>query len=74
MNEEDKYIGNMLDDRYEILEIIGEGGMAIVYRALDHRLNRHVAVKIMRDEMAADEEFRRRFCAESQASPKFHRH
>lgn len=67
MNEEDKYIGKMLDDRYEILEIIGEGGMAIVYRALDHRLNRHVAVKIMRDEMAADEEFRRRFCAESHA-------
>ena len=57
----------MLDDRYEILEVIGEGGMAIVYRALDHRLNRDVAVKIMRDEMAADEEFRRRFCTESHA-------
>ena len=67
MNEEEKYIGNMLDDRYEILETIGEGGMAIVFKALDHRLNRYVAVKIMREEMAQDEEFRRRFCAESQA-------
>lgn len=67
MDTNDKYSGKMLDDRYEILEVIGEGGMAIVYRALDHRLNRDVAVKIMRDEMAADEEFRRRFCTESHA-------
>ena len=67
MNENDKYIGQMLDERYEILERIGEGGMAIVYKAMCHRLNRYVAIKIMRDEMAADEEFRRRFCAESQA-------
>ena len=67
MNEEEKYIGNLLDGRYEILETIGEGGMAIVFRALDHRLNRYVAVKIMREEMAKDEEFRRRFCAESHA-------
>ena len=67
MDTNDKSIGKMLDDRYEIREIIGEGGMAIVYRALDHRLNRDVAVKIMRDEMAADEEFRRRFCTESHA-------
>ena len=67
MNEEEKYIGKLLDDRYEILETIGEGGMALVFRALDHRLNRYVAVKIMREEMAKDEEFRRRFCAESHA-------
>lgn len=67
MENNDKYIGTLLDDRYEILQVIGEGGMAIVYRALDHRLNRDVAVKIMRDEMAADEEFRRRFCTESHA-------
>ena len=67
MNEEEKYIGKLLDDRYEILETIGEGGMALVFRALDHRLNRYVAVKIMREEMAEDEEFRRRFCAESHA-------
>ena len=67
MNENDKYLGMLLDDRYELQEQIGEGGMAYVYRAVDRRLNRSVAVKIMRDEMAADEEFRRRFCAESQA-------
>ncbi len=67
MDTNDNYIGKMLDERYEILEVIGEGGMAVVYRALDHRLNRYVAVKIMRDEMAADEEFRRRFCTESHA-------
>ena len=67
MNEQDKYIGQILEDRYEISELIGEGGMARVYRALDKRLNRKVAVKIKRDEMAADEDFRRRFCAESQA-------
>jgi len=67
MNTNDKYIGKILDDRYEILEVIGEGGMAVVYKALCHRLNRYDAVKIMREDMAADEEFRRRFCAESHA-------
>ncbi|MCR5173619.1 MAG: protein kinase, partial [Oscillospiraceae bacterium] len=63
----DKYIGKMLDNRYEIVEKIGTGGMAIVYKAKDHRLNRFVAVKIMKEELAEDEEFRRRFRAESQA-------
>ena len=48
MPNTDKYIGKLLDDRYEILEVIGEGGMAVVYKALCHRLNRYVAVKIMR--------------------------
>lgn len=67
MPDTDKYIGKLLDGRYEILEVIGEGGMAVVYKALCHRLNRYVAVKIMRDDMAADDEFRRRFCAESHA-------
>ena len=61
------FIGTLLDDRYEILQVIGEGGMAIVYKALDHRLNRNVAVKIMREDMLADEEFRSRFCAEAHA-------
>lgn len=65
--EDDKYIGMMLDGRYEIIERIGEGGMAIVYKALCHRLDRYVAVKIMRDDLAADEDVRRRFCAESHA-------
>ena len=67
MNENDRYIGMILDDRYEIQQLIGEGGMAVVYRATDNRLHRQVAVKIMREEMASDEEFKRRFCAESQA-------
>ena len=63
----DKYIGKLLDDRYEILELIGTGGMANVYKALCHRLNRYDAVKIMRDDTAADECFRKRFRTESQA-------
>ena len=66
-NTNDKYIGRILDDRYEIIELIGSGGMANVYKALCHRLNRYDAVKIMRDETAANTELRRRFCAESQA-------
>ena len=63
----DKYLGTMLDDRYEILEVIGTGGMAVVYMAMCHRLNRYVAVKILRDELANDEEFRKRFQTEAQA-------
>ena len=63
----DKYIGRLLDNRYEIREVIGMGGMAVVYKARDHRLNRFVAVKILKDEYSQDEEFRRRFHAESQA-------
>nr|WP_325182503.1 Stk1 family PASTA domain-containing Ser/Thr kinase [uncultured Oscillibacter sp.] len=63
----DQYIGKMLDSRYEILERIGTGGMAVVYKTRDHRLNRLVAVKILKPELAQDEDFRRRFNAESQA-------
>ena len=66
-NTTDKYIGKILDERYEIIELIGSGGMANVYKALCHRLNRYDAVKIMRDETAANTELRRRFRAESQA-------
>ena len=64
---ENKYIGSILDDRYEILEIIGEGGMALVFKAKDLRLNRLVAVKIMREDLMDDEEFRSRFYAEAHA-------
>ena len=63
----DNYIGRLLDNRYEILEEIGCGGMAVVYKARCHRLNRLVAIKILKDELFRDSEFRRRFHAESQA-------
>ncbi len=64
---EDMYIGKFLDDRYEIQEKIGSGGMAVVYKALDHRLNRFVAIKILKADLAQDPDLRRRFHAESQA-------
>ena len=63
----DPYIGQMLENRYEILELIGIGGMSSVYKAKCHRLNRLVAVKILRSDLARDADFRRRFNAESQA-------
>lgn len=66
-NNMDKYLGTCLDDRYEIVEVIGAGGMAVVYKSIDQRLNRFVAVKILRDELARDEEFRARFQIEAQA-------
>ena len=63
----DQYIGKMLDNRYELLEVVGTGGMAVVYKAKCHRLNRYVAVKILKEEAAADPELLRRFRDESQA-------
>lgn len=63
----DHNIGKMLDNRYELLELIGSGGMANVYKAKCHRLNRMVAVKILKSDLAENAEFRRRFRDESQA-------
>lgn len=63
----DQYIGKLLDNRYEILELVGVGGMARVYKARCHRLNRLVAIKILRSDLAQDAEVRRRFHDESQA-------
>ena len=62
-----QYIGQLLDGRYELLEVIGTGGMAVVYKARCHRLNRLVAVKVLKDEFSADEDFLRRFRAEGEA-------
>src|SRR6185437_6950398 len=53
---------------YLLEEQIGHGGMAVVFRALDERLNRHVALKLLAPAIAADEAFRRRFIRESQAA------
>ena len=62
-----QYIGKMLDNRYEILDVIGVGGMAVVYKAYCHRLHRFVAIKVLKRDLAADAEFRRRFHEEAQA-------
>ena len=64
MNLEGRLIGN----RYEILEKIGNGGMATVYKAQDKILKRYVAVKVLRDEFTTDEEFIRRFNTEAQSA------
>ncbi len=70
----DKYLGLLLDNRYEILEVIGTGGMAVVYRARCRLLNRYVAIKILKDEFASDADFRRRFHTEAQAVAKLQHH
>lgn len=63
----DPYIGKMLDNRYEILDTIGIGGMAVVYKAYCHRLNRFVALKILRRDLASDPEIKKRFHDEATA-------
>jgi eukaryotic-like serine/threonine-protein kinase len=59
-------IGRMLNDRYEILAVIGAGGMSTVYRARDHRLGRDVAIKILHAQFAADHDFVERFRQEAE--------
>ena len=63
-------IGEILGDRYELLEQIGEGGMAIVYKARDNKLNRFVAVKILKAEYSDNEEIVRKFKKEATAIAK----
>lgn len=63
----DKFLGKRLDGRYEIREIIGVGGMAVVYKAYDNIEDRTVAIKILKEEYVANEEFQRRFKNESKA-------
>ncbi len=60
--------GMMLGDRYQIVRLIGEGGMALVYLAVDRRTGRDVAVKVLKSELAQDEEFVRRFDVEAKAA------
>lgn len=66
--------GRLLGNRYEIIEKIGNGGMATVYKAKCHVLNRYVAIKILRDEFTTDEEFIRRFNSEAQAAASLTHH
>ena len=61
-------IGKIIGNRYEILEEVGLGGMATVYKAKDHVLNRLVAVKVLKDEFTTDAEFVKRFNTEAQAA------
>ena len=63
----DNYVGKRLDGRYEVQEIIGVGGMSVVYKAYDNVDDRIVALKILKDEFAGNEEFKRRFKNESKA-------
>ena len=63
----DRFIGKRLDGRYEIRELIGVGGMAVVYKAYDNIDDRIVAIKILKEEFLANDEFRRRFKNESKA-------
>ena len=63
----DKYTGKRLDGRYEIQELIGVGGMAVVYKAYDTIDDRTVAIKILKDEFLGNQEFIRRFKNEYKA-------
>lgn len=67
-------IGKILDGRYELVEFIGKGGMALVYKAVDHRTRHFVAVKILRPEFNEDAEFLSRFEREAIAASKMSHH
>ena len=55
-------------DRYEIIDKVGSGGMSDVYKALDHKLNRYVAVKVLKDEFSEDKSFVSKFKVEAQSA------
>ena len=61
-------VGKLLGNRYEVLEKVGNGGMATVYKAKDKTLNRCVAIKVLKDEFANDQEFIKRFQIEAQSA------
>ena len=61
-------VGTIVGDRYEILERVGVGGMAEVFKGKDHKLNRLVAVKVLKDEFVEDKNFVRKFKEEAQAA------
>ncbi len=61
-------LGKVLSNRYELIEVIGQGGMAIVYKAKDKLLNRFVAIKVLRQEFTHDEQFIKKFKRESQSA------
>ena len=60
-------IGMFINDRYEIIEKVGTGGMADVYKAMDKRLNRFVAIKVLKQEFSTDTKFVTKFRAEAQS-------
>ena len=72
--ENDKYIGRLLGGRYELIDVVGVGGMAVVYRARDTILGRYVAIKILKEEFAKDPDIRKRFAIESRAVAKLSHH
>ena len=65
--ELEKYIGKVLDNRYKIVKVIGKGGMAIVFEALDLAMKRVVALKVLKDDVAKDPQSIKRFVNESKA-------
>ena len=67
MNVFDKYVGQVFDNRYKITKILGVGGMAVVFEAFDTKLNRIVALKMLKDEIANDSQSVKRFINESKA-------
>ena len=68
--ENDRFLNTLLDDRYQMMEVIGRGGMAVIYKALDTRLNRYVAIKVLRADIATDPELLADFTSEAQAIAK----